>query len=191
MCDLSSSVSSSTLFSRLDQGGAVWGPFGISLVWCPPPLAAPLIVTCPTSSSLLPPIYLIFPDSTDLPHCLFHGSHLDLKVHPGQNGASQAPGCMCLSLFLQTKVLGCRPRGHFRDSALLHILLEQRCPPTPAQRVQGRPAHRLPARPSLPLLPPPLAHSTDALLSPAQCRLKLILCHPMDRRLTADCPQGS
>lgn len=45
-----------------------------------------LIVTIPLlSGSLLPPPYLIFPDSTDLPHCLSHGFYLDIKVHPGWN----------------------------------------------------------------------------------------------------------
>lgn len=113
---------------------------------------------------------------------------MDLKVHPGQNGASQVPGCICLPLFPQTKVLGCRSHGHFRDNTFLHILLEQSCQPAPIHRVQGRPSHRLPARPCLPL-PHLLAYSTDALLGPAQCRLKPILCFPTDGRLTADCRQ--
>lgn len=129
-------------------------------------IQALLIVTCAISSSLLPLPYLIFPEGSDPPHYLFFYSYLDLKVQSGQNGAMQVPGHICSLLFPLTKVLGCRPYGHFRDSTLLHNFVEQNCQPSPLQRVQGSPAHRPPARP-LPTNPHPTAHSAHALLGHA------------------------
>ena len=64
--------------------------------------------------------------------------------------------------------LGVQTLGHFQGSAL-HILLEQSCPLTPVQRVQGRPAHRLGAGPSL--SSHPLALPT-MLIPPGPCTVQ-------------------
>lgn len=95
---------------------------GVSPVCRPPSSAAPLIVTCTTSGSLLPPPYLIFPGSTDPPHCLFRGFHLISKSTPGRMGPARP---LDASAFLSSFL----PRSGGADPGAF----SGQCPPHPSR----------------------------------------------------------
>lgn len=87
------------------------------------PILACLRVSHPTPSSLLPPSYLIFPDSTDPPVAF---SMAPTWISKSSLGRMEPPRSLYASDLLSPsdRSLGCRPEGRFRDSAL-HTLLEQ------------------------------------------------------------------